>query len=188
MTTDIRALFCTSTLSKAKLVKKHLLLLFLFSFFFASASAAPTCDAFRGAMIDGAEQYGMTRLSFRMTGSKSSDQSETYWSVASFDDVHTVMICRHGTIRAFSINTHVGIVSSTHLLLLTGLSLHAFGMNWVDARSLRDDMVSVAIRSDRGIAGATLDGGMASFVISAAGPRVFEITAPEAEMVPENSN
>jgi hypothetical protein len=145
----------------------------------AGLHAAPTCEQFKASILEGAAQYEVPRPEFHQEEINFTDPEVTYWTITTFDDVLSIMICGHGNVSAFAVDANDNsIMSTTHLLSVMGIGLHGYGMEWRSALSLRDELVRAAKTSDRLIANARIqDGGDASFIVSIAGVPSFEINS-----------
>jgi hypothetical protein len=142
-----------------------------------SLHAAPTCEQFKAAIVDGSAEYRAPLPGFRLEHVNSADAEITYWIIATFDDVRMMMSCRHGSLGTFAADANDReIASGLHLLLLMGIGLHGYGMAWRTALDLRDQLVRTAKASDSQTANLLIDGGgRASLVISIVGVPSFQI-------------
>ena len=139
--------------------------------------AAPGCDDFKAALIDGATVYQIPTPTFQLTHVNEPDSDVTHWTIVTFNEIRAKMVCWHGSVSTFAVDANNSkMTSSLHLLLLTGIGLHAYGLEWGPALKLRDDLVRAAKASDPHTANIRIQGGSnASFIISVAGVPSFQI-------------
>jgi hypothetical protein len=138
---------------------------------------AATCEQFKAGIVEGAAQYHMPAPKLRLETVNSADPDIQYWTITTFGDVRAMMSCWHGSVGSFLADANDSeITSSLHLLLLMGIGLHGYGMEWRPALDLRDQLVRAAKASDSQTAKLPIDGGgEASLVISFAGVPSFQI-------------
>jgi hypothetical protein len=140
--------------------------------------AAPSCDHFKAAIVEGAAHYGLPAPTFTLVHVNEADANVTNWNIATFDDVRSMISCWHGAVLVFAVNAgNAEIKSSFHILLLAAIGLHAYGMDWRQALNLRADMVRAAKTSMT--AYAAIDGAKASLAISIANTPSFQIEADD---------
>ncbi len=60
-------------------------------------------------------------------------------------------------------------------MLLAGMALHGYGLEWRQALKMRDQLVSLAKASDRQMSEVHVEGGKVSLVISVVGVPSFQI-------------
>ena len=137
--------------------------------------AAPRCDDFKVALIEGAAKYQIPSPTFELAQVSEFDSDITAWNIATFKELPALMICSHGSVSTFAVDANDSeSVSNVHLLLLAAIGLHGYGLEWREALELRDELVRAA--KTRLTANIRLqDGSDASFIISVAGVPSFQI-------------
>jgi hypothetical protein len=143
-----------------------------------SVQAAATCQQFKAGFVEGAAQYQVPAPKFLLENVNAADADIQYWTITTFGDVRAMMSCWHGSVDTFVADANDNeMASSLHLLLLMGIGLHGYGMEWRPALDLRDQLVRAAKASDPHIAKLPVDGAEASLIISFAGVPSFQIDA-----------
>jgi hypothetical protein len=95
-----------------------------------------------------------------------------------FDDVRAMVSCWSGDVGYFMANADTTEPTSIrHTILLAGIGLHGYGLEWEPALELRDQLVSLAKASDTQTAEVHVEGGKVSLVISIVGAPSFEINS-----------
>jgi hypothetical protein len=142
-----------------------------------AVSAAPTCDQFKSAITEGAAQYQAAPPNFRLEHVNSVNPDNRFISIAMFDDERPAFfLCSHGEVEAFAADAkNNGPLSVLHTMLLAGMALHGYGLEWRQALETRDRLVSLAKASDRQMSEIHIGGGKVSLVISMAGLPSFRI-------------
>jgi hypothetical protein len=142
-----------------------------------AVSAAPTCDQFKSAITEGAAQYQAAPPNFRLEHVNSVNPDNQFISIAMFDDARPAFfLCSHGEVEAFAADAkNNGPLSVLHTMLLAGMALHGYGLEWRQALETRDRLVSLAKASDRQMSEIHIGGGKVSLVISMAGLPSFRI-------------
>ena len=86
--------------------------------------------------------------------------------------------CWHGLIGSFLADADDSeLMTTVHFVILMGIALHAYGMEWRPALKLRDQLVRAAKASETHVARLPVNGGEASLIISVVGVPSFEIHA-----------
>ena len=81
------------------------------------------------------------------------------------------MSCWHGEVETFAADANSAEpMSVLHTMLLAGIGLHGYGLEWRQALQVRDQLVSLAKASDRQVSEVHVAGGKVSLVISIVGP------------------
>lgn len=142
-----------------------------------SLHAAPTCEQFKAAIVEGAAQYDAPAPEFRLQHVNSADANVTYWTIVTFGDVRAMMSCWHGRVGTFAADAiDHEMASSLDLLVMMGIGLHGYGLEWRPALYLRDNLVRAANASDPQTAEIPVDDeSKASLVISFVGVPSFQI-------------
>jgi hypothetical protein len=138
------------------------------------AQAAPSCDQFKAAIIEGATLNRIPAPTFTLAPINEPDADLTYWTIASFADVRTMMLCERGVVQVFAVDAKdAEAQSSLHFVLLTAIGLYAYGMEWPPAIDFRDDLLRVA--SESRSAYSRIEGAKVSLVVNAEGVPSFQI-------------
>jgi hypothetical protein len=134
-----------------------------------------TCDQFKVGLTESSAQYqsGAPRYEFeggtvRLKG----------WLVRGiFDDVNARMMCENDYFVDFLVdaNSADDAFAAVHVGLFAGMALHAFGLEWPEALSVRDELVRT--RRPATITELPVGEGVASMAISIAGISDFELNA-----------
>jgi len=141
-----------------------------------AVKSAATCDQFKAAMIEGAAQYHEPAPQFRLAHVNSADPNIQYFTIVMFDDARAMLSCWHGEVGTFAADANsTEPMSVLHTMLLAGMGLHGYGLEWRQALEMRDHLVSLAKASDRQMSEIHVEGGKASLVISIVGVPSFEI-------------
>jgi hypothetical protein len=141
-----------------------------------SLHAAPGCDQFKAAIVEGAAKYNAPVPKFRLEHVNSADAGIQYWTIATFNDVRAMISCWHGSVGTFAADANDSEgMSSVHLSLLMGIGLYSYGLEWREAIGLRDQLMRAARASDPQIARLPVEGGEVSLIISFAGVPSFQI-------------
>ena len=136
-----------------------------------AARAAATCDDFKAAMIEDAAQHQAPPPTFRLEHVNSADANNQFFSNTMFDDARAAMSCWHGEVETFAADANSAEpMSVLHTMLLAGIGLHGYGLEWRQALQVRDQVVSLAKASDRQVSEVHVAGGKVSLVISIVGP------------------
>ena len=136
-----------------------------------AARAAATCDDFKAAMIEDAAQHQAPPPTFRLEHVNSADANNQFFSNTMFDDARAAMSCWHGEVETFAADANSAEpMSVLHTMLLAGIGLHGYGLEWRQALQVRDQLVSLAKASDRQVSEVHVAGGKVSLVISIVGP------------------
>jgi hypothetical protein len=154
----------------------------LLSVLYCSGSpAAPTCDQFKTAIAEAAKLYHSPEPKFQLAHVSSLDPDKTFWSIAAFDDVRSMMECRRGRVGTFAADTNNSEVShSLHLLAMMGMGLHGYGMEWRPALVLRNNLLRKVETSHPHTAEIPIDEtSLAS--LSLAGVPTFKIDTAEVQ-------
>ena len=115
-----------------------------------AARAAATCDEFKAAMIEDAKQHQAPPPKFRLEHVNSADANNQFFSITMFDDARAAMSCWHGEVETFAADANSAEpMSILHTMLLAGIGLHCYGLEWRQALQVRDQLVSLAKASDR---------------------------------------
>lgn len=139
--------------------------------------AAPSCEQFKAAIVEGAKLYQSPAPQFQLTRVIDVDADTTFWSIAAFDDVRSMMECRHGQVGTFAADANDSeTTSSLHLALMMSMGLHGYGLEWPPALHLRDKLIRAAKASESRTAELPVDDtSQASLVISIVGVPSFQI-------------
>jgi hypothetical protein len=138
-----------------------------------TARAAVSCDQFKAAISEGAAAYKMPTPKFDLART---DGNIQYFSITIFDDARALLSCWYGLVGTFAVDANsTEPVSILHTMLLAGIGLHGYGLDWRQALKTRDQLVETAKASDRQMSEVHVDGGKVSLVISVAGVPSFQI-------------
>jgi hypothetical protein len=142
--------------------------------FATCAHAAPRCDQFKASIVEGATFNRVPAPTFTLAQIDEPSADLTYWTIAIFDDVRTMMLCERGLVQVFAVDAKdAEIQSCLHFSLLTAIGLYAYGMEWPPAIDFRDDMVRVA--SEGRAAYSRVEGAKVSLVVNIEGVPSFQI-------------
>jgi hypothetical protein len=89
--------------------------------------AAPSCDEFSARFIEGAAYYkSEPQFKFDYAG-----LDETgYWTITTFSNVRSMMICSHGLVRTFAVDANdASISATTNIKALTTVGFYANGLD-----------------------------------------------------------
>jgi hypothetical protein len=135
--------------------------------------AAPSCDEFSARFIEGAAYY-KSEPQFKLDHAGLDDTG--YWTITTFSNVRSMMICWHGLVRTFAVDANDDSISaSTNVKALTTVGFYANGLDWQGSVAMRDAIVRAAKSTEAQIARLPVDAGSASYVVSIAGVPSFEI-------------
>src|SRR6202012_172237 len=81
-----------------------IIVVLLLNFATCGAQAAPSCDQFKAAIIEGATLNRMPAPTFTLAPVNEPDSGLTYWTIASFADVRTMMLCERGIVQVFAVD------------------------------------------------------------------------------------
>jgi hypothetical protein len=135
--------------------------------------AAPSCDEFSARFIEGAAYY-KSEPQFRFDHAGLDETG--YWTITTFNDVRSIMICSHGLVKVFAVDASDDSISAaTNVKSLTTVGFYANGLDWQGAVTMRDAIVRAAKSTEAQIARLPVDAGSASYVVSIAGVPSFQI-------------
>ena len=141
-----------------------------------SAEAAPTCDQFKAAITAGATHYNAPTPQFQVDHTNTFDTGTQFWTIKMFSDARGALSCSQGVVERFAADAISGeMIPSAHLVMLMGIGLYGYGLDWRSALELRDHLLHVAEETGLNAVESPIDGSRASFAISVAGVPSFEI-------------
>jgi hypothetical protein len=163
-----------------RIIRKLLIVSAILGLSPTAVEAAATCDQFKAAMIEGAAQYHEPPPQFRLAHVNSADPNIQYFAIAMFDDARAMLSCWYGEVGTFAVDANnTEPTSVLHTMLLAGMGLHGYGLEWRQALEVRDQLVSLAKASDRQMSEVHVEGGKVSLVISVAGVPSFQIDSDQ---------
>jgi hypothetical protein len=141
-----------------------------------AVNATANCDQFKAAMSEGAAEYQAPFPKIRLEHVDSADANIQYFTISMFDDARAMMSCSYGKVETFAADASSTVpMSILHTMLLAGMALHGYGLEWRQALKVRDQLVSLAKASDRQMSEVHVEGGKASLVISVVGVPSFQV-------------
>ena len=134
-----------------------------------------TCDQFKVGLAESLAQYKYGAPRYEPWGGTVRLKA---WLVRGiFDDVNPRIMCMNGYFLNFLVdaNSADDVRAALHVGLFAGVALHAFGLEWPEALSVRDELVHT--RRPATITKLPVGEGVASMAISVAGIPDFELNA-----------
>lgn len=132
-----------------------------------------TCDQFKIGLTEALAQYKSGVPRYEFFGGTDSLKG---WLVRGiFEDVNPRMMCKDGHFMDFIVdaNSADDVRATFHVGLFAGMALHAFGLEWAEALSVRDKLAHS--RRPATITKLPVGEGVASMAISIAGIPDFEL-------------
>jgi hypothetical protein len=133
-------------------------------------NSADANNQFFSITMFGAAKYKAPPPTFRLEHVNSADANNQFFSITMFEDARAAMSCWHGEVETFAADGNsTEPMSILHTMLLAGIGLHSYGLEWRQAFQVRDQLVSLAKASDRQASEVHVAGAKVSLVISIVG-------------------
>ena len=91
--------------------------------------AAPRCDDFKAALIEGAAKYQIPNPTFELAQDNNADSDITVWNIATFKELPTMMICSHGSVSTFAVYANAITRDGLRPMMPRGIPPYIGGMS-----------------------------------------------------------